>query len=116
MDSNEIIEYSPTIQWGNLHVREELINRLQKPVIIDNDVNFMSIGDYYKGQSKYIFNFVYLFIGNGIVSGLFLNGEFYKGYHSAPGEIGFMIVGNAHQKKKDLCVFEPNYGLMGILS
>lgn len=115
MDSNEIIESSPTIQWGNLHVREELINRLQKPVIIENDVNLMTIGEYYKGQAKDIDNFVYLFIGNGIGSGLFLNGEFYKGYHSASGEIGFMMVGNEHQKKKDLGVFETNYGLMGIL-
>lgn len=115
MESEEIIRSSPTIDWGNINLQKELSNRLNKEVIIENDVNLMTIGEYYKGQAKNIQNFIYLFIGNGIGSGLFLNGEFYKGHHSASGEIGYMMVGNETKRHKDLGIFETNYGLFGIL-
>src|SRR5699024_9267241 len=79
MDSDDMIRSSPTIRWGNTKLRKELSSRLKVDVIIENDVNLMTIGEFYKGQGQNIANFVYLFIGNGIGSGLFLNEKFYKG-------------------------------------
>ncbi|TFJ93179.1 ROK family transcriptional regulator [Lentibacillus salicampi] len=114
MDSEDIIISSPTIKWGEINLRKELSNLLNKDVIIENDVNLMTIGEFYNGQGKDISNFVYLFIGNGIGSGLFLNGKFYKGFHSASGEIGYMMIGDEKKLNPDLGVFETNYGLFGV--
>lgn len=114
MDEEDVICSSPTINWGNIHLREEINNRLQMEVIIENDVNLMTIGEFHKGQGEGIQNFVYLFIGNGIGSGLILDGKFYKGHHSASGEIGYMMIGDETKLKPDLGVFETNYGLFGV--
>src|SRR5690625_5852097 len=81
MDDNEIVQSSTTINWGTMNIKKELSRRLDKEVVIENDVNLMTIGEHYKGQAKNIKDFVYFFIGNGIGSGLFLDGSFYKGYH-----------------------------------
>jgi len=114
MDDNEIVQSSPTINWGTMNIKKELSRRLDKEVVIENDVNLMTIGEHYKGQAKNIKDFVYFFIGNGIGSGLFLDGSFYKGYHSASGEVGFMMIGEEDIIENDLGVFETNYGLFGI--
>src|SRR5699024_4838599 len=66
MDSEDIIISSPTINWGDINLRKELLNRLNKDVIVENDVNLMTIGEYYNGQGKNFSDFVYLFIVNGI--------------------------------------------------
>src|SRR5699024_8283270 len=105
---------SPTIKWGDINLRKELLNRLNKDVIVENDVNLMTIGEYYNGQGKNISDFVYLFIGNGIGSGLFFNGKFYKGFHSASGEICYMMIGDEQKMNPDSGVFETNYGLFGV--
>ncbi len=114
MDTEEIIRSSPTIKWGNINLKKELSSRFNIDVIIENDVNLMTIGEYYKGQGQNTDNFVYLFIGNGIGSGLFLNKKFYKGANNASGEIGFMMIGDRESEKKELGVFENNYGLIGV--
>lgn len=114
MDSEEVISSSPTIHWGTMHLRQELSNRLHIEVVIENDVNLMTIGEFHKGQGKGIQNFVYLFIGNGIGSGFILDGKFYRGHHSASGEIGFMMIGDDTKLKPDFGVFETNYGLFGV--
>lgn len=114
MDSDDMIHSSPTIRWGNTNLRKELSARLNVDVIIENDVNLMTIGEFHKGQGQNNANFVYLFIGNGIGSGLFLNEKFYKGTHAASGEAGFMMIGNENNTKQDLGVFETNYGLFGV--
>lgn len=113
-DTEDVISFSPTIHWGTVHLREELSNRLHIEVIIENDVNLMTIGELHKGQGKGIEDFVYLFIGNGIGSGLILNGKFYRGHHSASGEIGYMMIGDEQRLKPDFGVFETNYGLIGV--
>ncbi|MBY7142839.1 ROK family transcriptional regulator [Virgibacillus sp. NKC19-3] len=114
MDSEGIIISSPTIKWHDINLRKELLNRLKKDVIVENDVNLMTVGEFYKGQGKNISDFVYLFIGNGIGSGLFLNGKLYKGFHSASGEIGYMMLGDEQKMNLDSGVFETNYGMFGV--
>src|SRR5699024_6697483 len=74
----------------------------------------MTIGEHYNGQGINVDDFIYLFIGNGIGSGLFLNGKFFKGFHSASGEIGHMMIGNEFGLKEGSGVFEKNYGLLGV--
>lgn len=108
------IGYSPGVEWLNIDLKQELVNRLSMDVIIENDVNMMTYGEYFNGYGKGVMDFVYLFVGNGIGSGLIVNGKFLKGFHSAAGEIGHMMIGNQKNKRKQMGVFESNYGLFGI--
>lgn len=108
------IGYSPGVEWLNIDLKQELINRLSMDVVIENDVNMMTYGEYFKGYGRGVKDFVYLYVGNGIGSGLIVNGKFLKGFHSAAGEIGHMMIGNQVNKRKQMGVFESNYGLFGI--
>ncbi|MEG6575403.1 ROK family transcriptional regulator [Caldibacillus debilis] len=113
-ETENSITTSPTIHWNDIDLKRELSGRLHLDVVIENDVNLMTIGEFHKGQGKNINHFIYLFIGNGIGSGLFLNGQCYRGFHSAAGEIGFMMIGDENNKNSNLGVFEANFGRMGI--
>lgn len=113
-DERNVISSSPNVNWKEIHLKDELTQRLNFNIAVENDVNLMTIGEFHKGQGKEINNFVYLYIGNGIGSGLFLNGSFYKGFHSAAGEIGYMMIGKKELAKDNLGVFEANYGRSGI--
>ena len=114
LESDKKFGFSPEVDWSDIHLKEEIESRLGFPVIVDNDVNVMTIGEFYKGDEKYIKNLVYLFVGNGIGSGIVVDGKFYKGFHSAAGEIGYMMIGNQIVTKPNMGVFETNYGLLGI--
>lgn len=115
-DDDTIISTSPSVDWGNLDLQKEIYDQTSIDVIIENDVNLMTIGEFHKGEGIGIDNFVYLFVGNGIGSGLFLNGQFYKGHHSAAGEIGFMMIGDETRSKPNFGVFEANYGRLGLIN
>lgn len=109
-----IISFSPNINWQNIDLVHELSDKLNIKVVIENDVNLMTIGESYKGEGIGINDFSYLFIGDGIGCGFFLDGKLYKGFHSASGEIGYMIIGNEEKSEPNLGVFEANYGGYGI--
>lgn len=114
LDKEGIISFSPTINWHNIDLAYELSNKLNIKVVIENDVNLMTIGEFYKGEGKGINDLSYLFIGDGIGCGFLLNGELYKGFHSASGEIGYMIIGDEKKHEPNLGVFEANYGRYGV--
>lgn len=53
--------------------------RLGVPVIIDNDVNMMTLGEYVRGAGVGHSNVVYMYVGTGIGAGIILDGQFYRG-------------------------------------
>lgn len=114
VDPNQKIDYSPSIDWGDINLKDMLSKKLDMQIIIENDVNLMTIGEYYKGSGFNIPNLVYLFIGNGIGSGIIINGQFYKGSHTAAGEIGYMFIGNESNFRQNMGIFEATYGRFGI--
>jgi predicted NBD/HSP70 family sugar kinase len=87
------VSYAPSTGWMGLPVRKEIEERLDLPVIIDNDVNLMTLGEYYKGVGIGYSNLVYMYVGTGIGAGIMIDGQFYHGTREASGEIGYMLIG-----------------------
>jgi predicted NBD/HSP70 family sugar kinase len=58
------------------------------PVFIDNDGNSAAVGEHLFGNARSSGNFIFVFAGVGIGSGLFLNNELYRGHNGFAGEIG----------------------------
>lgn len=114
-ESGRGIRFSPGVSWSDNDVAREFEESIGVPVVIDNDVNLMTLGEFYKGLGASFQNTIYLFAGNGIGSGIILNGEFIRGSHMAAGEIGYMLIGNPLYKNFDMGVFESNYGTNGLL-
>ncbi|MCK9909236.1 ROK family protein, partial [Microbacteriaceae bacterium K1510] len=108
------ISYAPSTGWMELPVQQEIENRLGIPVIIDNDVNMMTQGEYARGVGIGAATIVYMYVGTGIGSGIIIDGQLYRGGKEAAGEIGYMMIGPVQERRgQEFGVFEKNYSVPG---
>jgi predicted NBD/HSP70 family sugar kinase len=73
--------------WHEYPVGRRLRERFGVPVLVDNDVNIMALGEQWV-MSPRVPDFLYVKVGTGIGSGLILGGEIHRGAHGAAGDIG----------------------------
>ncbi|KKQ93267.1 MAG: N-acetyl-D-glucosamine kinase GlcNAc kinase [candidate division CPR2 bacterium GW2011_GWC1_39_9] len=64
------------------------------PIAMDNDSNLSAIGERWLGAAADVDNFVFIKLGDGIGSGLFLDGHLYRGSHYSSGEIKEIVTSN----------------------
>jgi predicted NBD/HSP70 family sugar kinase len=76
--------------------RDAVRERLELPVILENDVNLAALGEQWHGVARGVDDFVFLSIGTGMGAGLVLHGELHRGHNGAAGEVDFSFVGLAH--------------------
>ena len=62
------------------------------PVLIDNDVNVMALGEGFSGVAQDEKDFIFLKVGTGIGAGLFLDGRIYRGSKGCAGDIGHIAL------------------------
>ncbi|MED1953539.1 ROK family transcriptional regulator [Brevibacillus centrosporus] len=109
------VSFSPSTGWMGSPIQQTIQARLGLPVILDNDVNMMTLGEYVRGAGVGHTHVVNMYVGTGIGSGIILDGQFYRGSREAAGEIGFMMIGPVHNRtKKASGVFETHYSVPGI--
>ena len=95
---NGVIIYSPNLNWRNVHIKEELENLFNIPVLIENDVNAIAYGEWKTGVGKGVKNLVCIFIGTGIGSGLVINNRLIEGCNGSAGEIGHTVIVSGGRK------------------
>jgi predicted NBD/HSP70 family sugar kinase len=78
--------------WRNINLKRELEKEFRLPVCIDNDANMAAIGERWRGVARDLDNFVFIALGTGIGSGIFVNGQLYAGRTGAAGELQFLNV------------------------
>ncbi|MNI35374.1 N-acetylglucosamine repressor [compost metagenome] len=109
---NGTVSYAPSTGWMGLPVQQEIEERLGVPVMIDNDVNLMTLGEFHKGVGHGVSNQVYMYVGTGIGAGIMIDGQCYRGSSEASGEIGYMMVGQVEKLSRgEYGVFERNYSV-----
>jgi glucokinase len=69
-----------------------LSKELGKPVSVGNDVEVAALGEYVHGAGRGYSNFVCVFVGTGIGSGIVQNGRMYTGFTGTAGEVGHMVI------------------------
>ncbi|HEU4894242.1 MAG TPA: ROK family transcriptional regulator [Acidimicrobiia bacterium] len=79
--------------WHEYLVSDRLGESYGVPVLVDNDVNIMALGEQWV-MSPRIDDFIYLKVGTGIGSGLVLGGRIHRGAHGAAGDIGHVQATN----------------------
>jgi glucokinase-like ROK family protein len=87
------IVYSPSLGWEKIHLKDMLDERFHLPVVVENDVNLMALGEYGYGVGRGVPNLVLLAFGTGIGSGIIIDGRLYRGSTFSAGEIGHMVPG-----------------------
>jgi glucokinase-like ROK family protein len=85
---------SPPIMagWNRFPVRDTLSAELGCPVLVDNDVNIMALGERHDGLAKSVDDFLFVKIGTGIGCGIVVGGEVYRGVSGSAGDIGHIRV------------------------
>jgi glucokinase-like ROK family protein len=81
---------SPPIMpgWNEYPVRDILARRFGCPVLVDNDVNVMAVGEHWGGVARSVDNYLFVKIGTGIGCGILIRGEVYRGIDGCAGDIG----------------------------
>jgi glucokinase-like ROK family protein len=90
----EGVPVSPPIMpgWNLFPVRDTFAAELGCPVLVDNDVNIMALGEKHAGIARSVNDFLFVKIGTGIGCGIVVGGEVYRGVSGSAGDIGHIRV------------------------
>ncbi len=87
-----VVVDAPNLGVKDMPLREILNKQFGKSVAVGNDVEVAALGEFLYGSGQGYSNFVCVFVGTGIGSGIVQNGRMYTGYTGTAGEIGHMII------------------------
>ncbi len=88
-----IVKWAYSLNWRDYPLKAKLAERFSLPIIVDNDVNLMALGELWFGAGQNRQDMVLIAIGSGLGAGIIINGELYRGAHEASGEVGHLILG-----------------------
>ncbi|MGE5629059.1 MAG: ROK family protein [Solirubrobacterales bacterium] len=84
--------YCNSINLTNVHIKDEIQKYIRLPVFVDNDANCAAIAESVIGSASEFMNSITLTLGTGIGCGIILNGKIFRGFSSAAGEAGHMVI------------------------
>lgn len=79
--------------WQRPGLVESLKAQLGESLTIDNDANLAALGEHTAGAGTGVAQLVYLHIGTGVGLGIVIDGELYRGFTGAAGEVGYIPLG-----------------------
>lgn len=93
VDSDQaMVRFSPHLAWRNEPLRDRLTQRIQLPVIVDNDANAAAWAEYRYGAGRGSRVMVCVTLGTGIGGALIINGQMFRGRYGMAGEWGHMTL------------------------
>ena len=76
--------------WEGFNLEKSLAARYKAAIYVENGVKLSAMGYFCSRLHEKHESLVYLYVGNGIGSGIILNRQLYRGAGNFSGEIGFM--------------------------
>ncbi len=83
---------APNLNWRNVPIREYLQMVLNMPVVVDNNVRAMAVGETHFGAGRDVNSLVFVYSRIGVGAGLTFKGQVYRGSSMGAGEIGHTIM------------------------
>lgn len=87
-----VVMFAPNIAWRDVDLKAELEERLELPVVVENDANAAAWGEFTYGAGHDIDDLLMVAVGTGVGGGVVLDGELYRGAFGVGAEIGHMRV------------------------
>lgn len=81
--------------WVGVPARDMLSERLNVPLMLDNDANAAAIAEHRMGAGKDAEHMIYITISTGIGGGLIINRRIFRGSHGMAGEIGHVLLSDS---------------------
>ncbi len=106
---------SPT---GGFDPLEGIRDRLEMPVLVENNVNVAAVGERWFGLARDVPTMVFVSLGAGIGMGIVVNDELVHGAHGAAGEIAYLPVagGSSDPRHRRSGVLEDEVGADAIVA
>jgi glucokinase len=83
---------APNLNWHNVPLQEYIQNAVNLPVVVDNNVHAMAIGETYFGAARGVDSMAFVYGRKGVGAGLIFRGQVFRGSTTGAGEIGHMIL------------------------
>jgi predicted NBD/HSP70 family sugar kinase len=64
--------------WNQFPVRTVLSQHLGCPVLVDNDVNIMALGEMHAGLARTVDDLLFVKVGTGVGCGIIVDGSVYR--------------------------------------
>ncbi len=90
--SRSTVMFAPNIAWRDVNLKAELEERVDLPVVIENDANAAAWGEFRFGAAEDVDDLLLITVGTGVGGGLVLDGSLYRGAFGVGAEIGHMRV------------------------
>ena len=89
VDRDGMVRYAPNIpRLIRVRLREELIESLALPVVVDNDANAAAFGELCHGAARGVTHGLVITLGTGIGGGVICGGQILRGAHGFAAEVG----------------------------
>lgn len=106
------VSLAPSVGWiKDFPLKQALEEKLNTPVIIENDVNTVALGEMWKGAGQGVKNLAVFHVGTGIGAGLITSGRLYRGFNGSAGEIGYFPIGAGSSNVGEFGLYEKNWAL-----
>ncbi len=91
--SGKVISLSPNINgWQGMEIGRILRERLNLPVVVENDVNSMALAESRFGAAAGYKSVVCVAVGTGVGGGIIMDGKLWRGSNFTAGEIGHITL------------------------
>jgi predicted NBD/HSP70 family sugar kinase len=87
-----IISYNSKLNLYDVPLKDLIEERTKLPAFIDNDANAFVLAENFFGLFSKFKDLLYITIGDGVGSGLMVNGSIYRGFLGSSGELGHTSV------------------------
>lgn len=93
VDSQGNVCNAPHLQWKNVALKKLVSERIDHPVIVDNEANTGALGELlFDAKEMSTCPVIYISAGKGIGTGMILDGKLYRGATGFSGEMGHMTI------------------------
>ncbi len=83
--------FAPNLAWRNEPLNRRIAERVELPVVIENDANAAAWGEFRFGAGRDAGDLLLITVGTGIGGGLVSDGQVFRGGFGVAAEIGHML-------------------------
>ncbi len=83
---------APNLGWHHIPIRDILQNQVGLPVVVENNVRAMALGEAYFGRGREAQSLAFVYGRTGVGAGLVVEHQVFRGSSTGAGEIGHMIL------------------------
>jgi len=87
-----LVRYAPFLEWRDVRLAERLAARIGLPVVVENDVNSLTVAEQWFGAGIGVPSLAVVTIGAGVGCGLVVDGSLVHGAHGLAGELGHVPI------------------------